>query len=276
MALYVNGEAIEEARVEAEMARLKPRHDEAFAAMPEADRDAQLLSWSRENVIEQVLLRQAALADPEPIAQEELDRACQNALGAAGPEMDEAQLREAEETRLRVERLIERLVEAVPEPDQGAVFRFYNENLDGFHMPPMAHAKHIVRHAQPGTEPEALKQELEEVRQALRDGADWDEMAQQHSDCPENGGDLGFFPQGHMVPRFEEVVFRMKPGELSGVIETEFGFHLITLIETRPPGPAPFEEAQDTAKNALWRQLRDRAVEQFLDDQKAKAVVEEK
>jgi parvulin-like peptidyl-prolyl isomerase len=74
---------------------------------------------------------------------------------------------------------------------------------------------------------------IQSFKDDLNDGADFGQIARQFSDCPsgEEGGDLGRFGRGQMVPEFEEAAFAMQPGEVSGVIETPFGFHLIQRTE---------------------------------------------
>ncbi|GAA0588127.1 peptidylprolyl isomerase [Caenispirillum bisanense] len=73
------------------------------------------------------------------------------------------------------------------------------------------------------------KAEIESLKAQIDGGASFAELAQKHSDCPsgQEGGDLGFFPRGAMVPEFEKAAFAMEPGETSGVVETSFGYHLI-------------------------------------------------
>ena len=78
------------------------------------------------------------------------------------------------------------------------------------------------------TKSEALEQ-ITQLRKELENGADFAELAQRLSDCPscDDGGDLGFFQRGDMVPEFDKVAFDLSPGTVSNVVETAFGFHLI-------------------------------------------------
>lgn len=70
---------------------------------------------------------------------------------------------------------------------------------------------------------------IEAMRQQVVDGADFGQLARENSDCPsgQEGGDLGFFGRGQMVPEFEQAAFGLQPGQVSGVIETAFGYHLV-------------------------------------------------
>jgi parvulin-like peptidyl-prolyl isomerase len=121
-----------------------------------------------------------------------------------------------------------------------------------------------------------MKNQMQQILKELRDGADFDEMARKHSDCPENAGDLGFFPRGSMVQGFEDVVFGMEVGQTSDVFKTEFGYHIARVSDTKPAMPCPLEDVREVIVRELTEQTRQKAIEKFIDAQKAKAVIEEK
>ena len=89
-------------------------------------------------------------------------------------------------------------------------------------------ASHILRNTDGRSIEDALK-EIEDIKAAIDGGADFSEQAREHSDCPSrrSGGDLGSFGRGQMVAPFEDAAFALGIDELSGPVETEFGYHLI-------------------------------------------------
>ena len=110
---------------------------------------------------------------------------------------------------------------------------------------PQVHAQHIL------VESEELAQDLLDQ---LADGADFAALAAEHSTDPgsaANGGDLGWFPRGMMVPTFEEAAFSLEPGEISEIVPTDYGFHIIKVLEkgNQPLDPALAEQAQMQAFN---------------------------
>ena len=140
----------------------------------------------------------------------------------------------------------------------------------------MVRASHIVMHHKVDVEDKNIKEKMQQILKELRDGADFDDMARKHSDCPENGGDLGYFGRGKMVAEFEDVVFAMEPGQISDVFKTEFGYHIATVTDKKPPMPCPLEHVRELIVRELTEQARQKAIEKFIDAQKAKAVIEDK
>lgn len=136
---------------------------------------------------------------------------------------------------------------------------FYDGNPDKFSQPEKVRASHILITVEPQADEakkaEARKQ-IEAVQARLSKGEDFAALAKEVSKCPSaaKGGDLGFFPRGQMVPAFDEAAFALKVGEVSGVVETQFGYHLIKLAERQPASTVPFADVKDRLIQYLRQQ----------------------
>jgi len=118
------------------------------------------------------------------------------------------------------------------------VEKFYNTYKDSLpEMPKRVNISHIVIKEKPNTLADSLAiAKLQSIRDQIQNGADFSAMAQKYSQDPGsrmNGGDLGFVARGTLVPAFEEKAFSLSPGQISDVVKTEFGYHLIKLIDRR-------------------------------------------
>ena len=135
--------------------------------------------------------------------------------------------------------------------------KFYTENQKLFVQQERVHARHILVSGD---------ENLAKVQEALKEGTSFDAVAKEYSIDPgsaANGGDLGEFPRGVMVPEFEKTAFALKePGEVSEPVKTQFGWHIIKLEERIPESAAPFEEV----KPRILQELRDQKTQQVLQD----------
>ena len=123
--------------------------------------------------------------------------------------------------------------------DEETLRSFYDDNKEIFTNPEQRSAQHILVE-----ERELAESLLEEIQQ----GADFSELARIHSidtSTKDSGGDLGYFERDIMVPEFDKVVFEMDIGELSEVVETDYGFHIIKLTEVQPENIKSFEESRE-------------------------------
>ena len=285
--VYVNGEKIEPDNIKTEMERLRPEYERVFTSMEPGQRETQLADWSRENLIEAALLRQAAEKQIEPVPAEELDKACQRLAEQAGG--DEAwqehllknntnprQLRRELERQLKVERLIKKITEEIGQPSEKDIRRYYRVNQQRFQIPQMIRASHIVRGWNKDLTKQQIRQEMDDVLNRLRDGADFAQLAQDHSDCPDRGGDLGYFTRGQMVEEFEQIVFNLDVGQVSDVFETQFGLHIAKVLDKRAAVPCQLEQVREVIIRELMEQSRQKALEQFIDGQRGRAIVEER
>ncbi|HET9228709.1 MAG TPA: peptidyl-prolyl cis-trans isomerase [Thermoanaerobaculia bacterium] len=123
---------------------------------------------------------------------------------------------------------------------------WYNEHKEEFARPEQVHARHILVKAEGRTDAQA-QQILAGARARLDKGEDFAAVARELSEEPAaktSGGDLGFFGRGQMIGPFEEAAFNAQPNTLVGPLKTQFGWHLIQVLEKRPAGTTPFEEIQ--------------------------------
>ncbi|MEN6307529.1 MAG: peptidylprolyl isomerase [Anaerohalosphaeraceae bacterium] len=287
MTLYINGEKIDEKSIQDEMERLRPEYERVFEQMSLAEREKQLAEWSRENVIEGVLLRQEAARQEGAVDPKEVNEALKLIIDQqggrvafdqflAGNTLTEEQFRHDIEKQIQGRRLLQKIEALAKEPSDKQIRGFYEENKARFMMPEMMRAAHIVKHAKPGQDSEPLKLELSSVLAKLHQGEDFSKLAQTHSDCPDRGGDLGWFSRGQMVQAFEDVLLTLKPGQISDVFETEFGFHIAKLIDMRSPAAVPLQQVREVILEELYRQSRQKVVEQFVDKLRSTACIEDR
>ncbi len=287
MTLYVNGQAVEQGRIEQEVERMRPSYERAFADQPAEARQRQLAEWARENVIEAVLFAQAAKRDFAAVTEADIDALLAQLAEQQGPDgivhqrlsagdAERQKVRSEAAEQLRTERLMQRITADLPAPKDNAIGRYYRQHIERFSVPEMVRAAHIILHPSAECTAAQQKEQMEDILRQLRGGADFAAMAKAHSACPERGGDLGYFPRGQMVEPFEEVVFNLAPGQISDVFATEFGLHIAKVLDKKPAAPCPLEQVRPVIVNELTAQARDKALEHFLDAERQKAVIEEK
>ncbi|NJD91280.1 MAG: peptidylprolyl isomerase [Geobacter sp.] len=157
--------------------------------------------------------------------------------------------------------------------------KFYDENRDRLGEEPQIKASHILIGVDAAATPEVkakAKEKAEAILAQLAAGKDFAEAAKTSSTCPskEQGGDLGFFGKGQMVPEFEQAAFALKPGEMSGVVETQFGYHIIKVTDKKGGATPKLEELKEKIANFLKGQKTQKAVFDYVTNLKKEAKVE--
>jgi peptidyl-prolyl cis-trans isomerase C len=189
--------------------------------------------------------------DKDPVTQKEMQQASDRALALRRLALFESSLK-------------------LPDFTAAAKERYETKKAD-YRLPEAVHAEHILVKAE-GRSEEESKRRAEEVRaKTATAGADFKALVKEYSDDPSsknNQGDLGFFEKavsgkaGGMVKPFEDAAFALKtPGEISPLVKTQFGYHVIRLVEKRPARQKSFDEVKD----GLMQELR----EKFINDAKA-------
>jgi peptidyl-prolyl cis-trans isomerase D len=135
----------------------------------------------------------------------------------------------------------------------------YASSMDSFRFPERAKARHILLMTQGKSDAEkkAALTKAQDLLKQIKGGADFAELAKKNSQDPgsaQNGGDLGFIVRGQTVPEFEKFVFSAKPKDLSDIITTEYGYHIIQVLEKEPARVKPFEEVKGDIETQLKKQ----------------------
>jgi len=201
----------------------------------------------------------------------------EDALKERGMSMEE--FRKNIATDLRIRTLIENQTASISNATDEAVSAFYNENKAKFNQPETTHARHILvkveKDADEATKA-AKKAEIEGYRKQLVDGtAKFEDLAGEHSDCPsgKRGGDLGTFGRGQMVPEFDTAAFEQEINAIGPVIETQFGYHIVQVIERTAAGERSLEDVKDEIAEQLTNKSKQEFVEKYIKELSDKAEI---
>ena len=140
--------------------------------------------------------------------------------------------------------------------------RYYNNNITQYQTPEQIRASHILLNTE-GKDEAEVRTQAEDLLAQLEAGADFAALATTHSEDPGtavNGGDLDYFGRGRMVPEFEAAAFALAPGETSGIVQTQYGFHIIRVVDKTPPTTQPFDDVSPQIEDLLKRQRADQQI----------------
>ena len=158
--------------------------------------------------------------------------------------------------------------------------KYYSENIKQFETPEQVRASHILitpDTADPNSDPNEArvkaKAKAEDLLGQIKDGADFATLAKANSACSSaaRGGDLNFFRRGQMVPAFEDAAFGLKVGQVSDVVETQFGYHVIKLTDHKDADVIQFEQAKDDIVKVLTQEKQSELAEGYIESLKAEA-----
>jgi len=285
----VNGSVITHEELDREMNLVRQR----FANMGRPVGEAQLLAIRGqvlETLISRELLYQEGQKKGIKIKKEKLEEEYEGLKNRFPSEeefksrlstmkISEAEVKTQIERGLLIQELIDtQIVEKVVIPEK-EVKGYYDSHPDSFKQPEQVRASHILMKVDPqvdAAKKAAARKKLEELRQRLLKGEDFVTLAREFSEGPSSvkGGDLGYFGRGQMVKPFEDAAFALDIGELSDVVETRFGYHLIKVTEKKPETIIAYADIKERLQQYLKDEKVQQEVSAYVEDLKTKAKVE--
>lgn len=183
------------------------------------------------------------------------------------------------EKGLQRQKLINWSVKVEAKPGEKELREFYQKNVGRYRTNETYRPGHILLVIPKGATPEEIREirkKGQKVLEKIKGGEDFGEMALLYSQdaSGKNRGDLGYFKKGELFPAFEREALRLKVGEVSGIVRTEFGFHIIKLLDRKGVEPLPFEEVREKVKADYYEGEMEKAFRQYLSTLKEKSVIE--
>lgn len=285
----VNGTVITRLAFDREMSMIQQRQARSGQPLERS----MLLKWQDkilEGLIEKELLyqeSQKAGFKAEPgLVDNQLDdikkrfpdgKAFEQALTDMG--LSEADLRSRVEKEQAIQQWIEKNFLEKSTISEEETKAYYDGHPEMFVQPESVRARHILIKVDPkaaDTEKATARKKIEEIQKKLKDGGDFEALAKELSEDPsrERGGDLGYFTKGRMVKPFEEAAFSLPVGQVSPIVETTFGYHLIEVLDRKPEGKTSYEDAKERIRQVLKNEKVRTQLRAHIDDLKAKADVQ--
>ena len=161
--------------------------------------------------------------------------------------------------RILVARLIKNRVQDKTFISEEEIKRYYDEHSEEFMLPERWRASHILVDT---------PEEAEKIREKLKQGASFEELAEKRSKdaASKKGGDVGYFSKGQLIPEFEKACFELELGELSDVIKTQFGYHVIKLTDRKSPEVQEFSRVENIIRKDLERKRKTQLLEDLIAD----------
>ena len=281
----INGQEISNDAVQFELDRLVRFYMSHGMSMEEVKKNlGQLQEKALDQAIGAKLLLDRAMQLDVPVSAADIDAEVSKVVTqVGGPEnykkaldaqgITEEQFRKELEKGAKVNKLVEQACSSVAEPTEDEVTAFYEAHKEQYVEPEQVLCQHILVK---GSDDKALDK-IKEIRERIVSGkSDFAAEAKKHSDCPSGaeGGSLGWFGRGMMVPEFDKVAFEMKKGEVSGVVSTQFGYHIIYKADQKGGGKLTLVDVHDQIKDLLRHEARGRAMDAFVQELRDAAKIE--
>lgn len=198
---------------------------------------------------------------------------------AGHSDLDEDKIRKTLRKKILIEEYLVRNKLKDAEPPESDVKAYYEENKKGFEQKESVRTRHVLVSVAADASPNekaAARKKITEARQLILDGKPFDEIAKAYSDCSSasGGGELGYQERGYMPKAFDDVAFSLETGKVSNIVETEFGLHILEVLDHKSAGIQPYEEVKDFISKYLKIQHSKKAMNAHISALRKKAKVD--
>ncbi|MHC4097696.1 MAG: peptidylprolyl isomerase [Planctomycetota bacterium] len=300
IAVTVNGQEITENQIEAEIQKIAPRMQPGYLdKYREKVRQQTLDRMIILRLLEEKVKAAKIVATEEEVLDQIKEVASQQKMSlddfkamlkTRGVNFEEWKQQMQFERRVQFQKLFDAEFADQLNVTESDANDYYSANAKRYEMPEQIKASHILIKpdaADPNTDPNEAKAKAlakaEDLLKQVKEGADFAELAKAHSKCPsaKNAektppgipGDLGFFNRGRMVPAFDKAAFALKVNEVSDVVETQFGYHIIKVTDRKEAGVTKFEQAKDDIIKMLKQQKQGALITKYIESLKAQAKI---
>ena len=287
-AASVNGKPISKSQYERELSMFQKRAEQKGRPLSEADLTT-VKNRILENLIEAEVLYQESQKEKVKVDDQAVNEqieaikkrfpdeaAYKKAL--EGMDISEKEIRAQIQRGLAINQLLDTNVRQKITVTEEESNKFYNNNPNLFKQPEQVKASHILIEVAPDAEESKkiqARKKIETVQKKVRQGEDFGLLAKANSEGPtaQHEGDLGYFSRGQMVKPFEDAAFALNVGEVSEIVETQFGYHLIKVTDKKPARTIPFKEVQQRLEQHLKNEKEKTEIQGYIENLKKSATI---
>lgn len=262
----VNGTVITEGEYLRELERYSERIESTGHSLDEMDM-SEVKKVVIENIVGMILMYQKSLEEGITVEKDKIDNEFENLKGQYPDEKSFQEFLEQNNVSdeiirtqivrgIAIQRFLKQQFIDNTTINDNEVKSFYDNNPGQFRRPEAVKASHILIKVDPEADEDQIKMAkstIEKINSQIKSGEDFATLAKQYSQDPssENGGDIGFFERGQTLKPFEEAAFTLEPGDVSDIVKTEAGYHLIKVTDKQREGSLSFDEVKVSLKNYL-------------------------
>lgn len=286
VAIVVNDEIITDREIERQLAPIYER----YKMMYSGNQLIEKLEEARQNVAQQMiedrLLYSEAKKQNIEVAERDVDVKVQEVVNNLGSreKLDQAlieqqltlkDLKDRYRQQLMTRKLIDKKMGGDIMITPVEIDNYYNKNLSEFMQPERVRIKNILISIRKFPDPQKALSLARDIAKRLREGCEFDGLAKMYSDGPgaAGGGDMGYVNKGDLLPEIENVIFSLKPGETSGIVQTSLGYHIFKLEETQEPKTLPFSEVRRQVEMAIYKSKVDARIKGWIEGLKKSAYI---